>query len=304
MSLTSYQLLQLQKEQIIGYPDQCNKNFFLARSFSPFNLGFMVDLNEVVVFCDTRVNKENIPDFPGSWNGLQIENRGEITKVGAAVDAGLIPFRMAIEKGVDLLICHHGLFWTPPTPITGSNYEKIKLCLDNNLAVYSSICPSIATRKLAIMHFWPLSWASIQAVFLPTRAQILDSSPPVRMTGMNWWTGWTDLFPRGFQAMEFGMGKPEKIAILTGSGQSAVDQILPAGADTLITGELKQHHFNMAQELELNLYTCGHYETENLWWIHWPEKLPCSITWTTNSSKPTALFDYHFLGCESIWIRI
>ena len=86
MSLTSYQTAPpcYKRNQSIGYPDQCNKNFFLARSFSPFNLGFMVDLNEVVVFCDSRVNKENIPDFPGSCNGLQIENRGEITKVGAA----------------------------------------------------------------------------------------------------------------------------------------------------------------------------------------------------------------------------
>ena len=62
--------------------------------------------------------------------------------------------------------------------------------------------------------------------------------------------------------MEFGMGKPEKITILTGSGQSAVDKILESSADTLITGELKQHHFNIAQELELNLYACGHYATE------------------------------------------
>ena len=27
-------------------------------------------------------------------------------------------------------------------------------------------------------------------------------------------------------------------------------------------GKLKQHHFNIAQELELNLYACGHYATE------------------------------------------
>ena len=29
-----------------------------------------------------------------------------------------------------------------------------------------------------------------------------------------------------------------------------------------IQNELKQQHFNMAQELELNLYPCGHYATE------------------------------------------
>ena len=32
--------------------------------------------------------------------------------------------------------------------------------------------------------------------------------------------------------------------------------------DTLITGELKQQHFNYAQENKLNLYICGHYATE------------------------------------------
>jgi putative NIF3 family GTP cyclohydrolase 1 type 2 len=66
----------------------------------------------------------------------------------------------------------------------------------------------------------------------------------------------------GITAIEFGSESPQKIALLTGSGQSAVDKILDAGTDTLITGELKQHHFNMAQELKLNLYACGHYATE------------------------------------------
>ena len=66
----------------------------------------------------------------------------------------------------------------------------------------------------------------------------------------------------GFHAMEFGSEKPERIAILTGSGSSAVEKILDAGSDTLITGELKQHHYNLAQELNLNLYVCGHYATE------------------------------------------
>jgi putative NIF3 family GTP cyclohydrolase 1 type 2 len=34
------------------------------------------------------------------------------------------------------------------------------------------------------------------------------------------------------------------------------------GTDTLITGELRQEHFNLAQEEGLNLYLCGHYATE------------------------------------------
>ena len=71
-----------------------------------------------------------------------------------------------------------------------------------------------------------------------------------------------NLFPNGINAMEYCSDKPETIAVLTGSGQSAVDKILDAGSDTLVTGELRQHHFNLAQELRLNLYACGHYATE------------------------------------------
>ena len=70
------------------------------------------------------------------------------------------------------------------------------------------------------------------------------------------------LFPETYQAIEYGSAMPERIGILTGSGQSAVPHLLANGIDTLITGELRQHHFNMAQELGLNLYPCGHYATE------------------------------------------
>ena len=71
-----------------------------------------------------------------------------------------------------------------------------------------------------------------------------------------------NLFPRGIHSMEYGPSNPSKIAILTGSGQSAFDELSKIGADTFITGELKQHHFNFTQELNLNVYACGHYATE------------------------------------------
>ena len=71
-----------------------------------------------------------------------------------------------------------------------------------------------------------------------------------------------NLFPAGFHSIEYGTEEPSKIAILSGSGQSAVEKLLDEEVDTLITGELKQQHFNYAQENKLNLYICGHYATE------------------------------------------
>jgi|GEM_PF-3598811 len=69
-------------------------------------------------------------------------------------------------------------------------------------------------------------------------------------------------FGEGITAIEFGSANPEKVAILTGSGRSALDEMKAMGADTLNTGELRQEHFNLAQEEGFNLYVCGHYATE------------------------------------------
>ena len=223
----------------------------------------MVELSEITDYCDQLLRSKEIPDFPGSKNGLQIENNGKVHRIGASVDIGLVPIRLAIEEQIDFLVCHHGLFWTPPVPFTGSNFEKIKLCIDSNLAIYSSHLPldchpsignnAILAKKLGLVPcdtFLPFEGVDIG---------LLTTSSYDRKELSN---RLNDLFPAGFHAMEFGMKKPEKIAILTGSGQSAVDKIMETGSDTLITGELKQHHFNIAQELKLNLYCCGHYATE------------------------------------------
>ena len=49
----------------------------------------MASLQEIVEYCDERVRLSEISDLPNAFNGLQVANRGEVTKIGAAVDAGL-----------------------------------------------------------------------------------------------------------------------------------------------------------------------------------------------------------------------
>ena len=70
-----------------------------------------------------------------------------------------------------------------------------------------------------------------------------------------------ELYPR-VVAIECGTAAPKQIAFCSGSGNSAVPQLVPAGVDTLVTGELREEWFNHAQEHRLNLICCGHYATE------------------------------------------
>ena len=227
-------------------------------------LGNMPELSEVVEFCDARVRQSEIRDFEGAWNGLQVEHRGQVTKIAAAVDAGQIPFEKAIAGNADFLICHHGLFWNPPLPLTGCHYRKVKTALDHDLAVYSSHLPldchpEIGNNAL-LAQMLELKPTGTFLSYEGRDMALITESPA---KGREALAGrLRHCFPDTFQAIEYGSERPERIALLTGSGQSAVPHLKANGIDTLVTGELRQHHFNMAQELGLNLYPCGHYATE------------------------------------------
>ena len=223
----------------------------------------MSALLEIVNYCNERTRSKDIKDFPGSFNGLQIENNGTVNKIGAAVDAGHIPFQLATDRGIDFLLVHHGIFWDPPTPLTGSNYRKVKHCMDHNLAVFGSHLPldchpelgnnAIIADKLGL---------SKVDTFLPYENQDIGLITDCSYSRDHLKSLLEKLFSYGIKSMEFGSQNPERIAILSGSGQSAVEHLTSLGVDTLITGELKQNHFNYAQENKLNLFTCGHYATE------------------------------------------
>src|ERR1700722_5803180 len=107
-----------------------------------------VPLKTIVAHCDKILRTRETGDYDGAANGLQVENSGAVKKVAAAVDASLATIKLAIAAQTDLLIVHHGLFWSPRQPWTGKNYELVRLLVENNLAVYSSHLPLDAHPRL------------------------------------------------------------------------------------------------------------------------------------------------------------
>ncbi|MDR2980884.1 MAG: Nif3-like dinuclear metal center hexameric protein [Puniceicoccales bacterium] len=220
-------------------------------------------LEDIVAYCDERSRRRIVQDFPGAFNGLQFANKGAVKKIGAAVDAGLIPFQEAARRGIDFLVAHHGLFWNPQHPVTGAIYEKYRVLMDNDIAVYGSHLPmdchqeignnALLAAKLGLeVMDWFLPYEGIPIAAL-CRDGILRGDLSARLK---------TLFPRTYTGIEFGSERPERIAVLTGSGRSVLSALAEAKCDTLITGELRQEHFNAAQENRWNLYPCGHYATE------------------------------------------
>jgi len=223
----------------------------------------MTKTEEICSFCDQLVRRREIPDFPGAFNGLQVANRGAVGKIGAAVDAGKVPFERAISAGVDFLIVHHGLFWDSPHPVTGPAYDRLRALFEHDVAVYSSHLPldchpdignnAIIAEKLGLV---PDAW------IFPYEGNPIAASAPCEFSREALLEKLRTVFPGSITPIEFGSARPRRVAILSGSGASVISELRDHGIDTLITGEAKQNHFNYAQENEINLYLCGHYATE------------------------------------------
>ena len=223
----------------------------------------MAKLADLVAFCDKRTRLAAFEDAPGAFNGLQIANRGVVTKIGAAVDSGLIPFQRAVAAEVDFLIVHHGMYWDMPRPLTGPVYERVAALVAGNCAVYSNHLPldshpvignnALLARQVGL---------TPRRGFMPNAGGDIGRIAPSRgLTRAALRSRLEKLYPRVI-AIEYGSANPREVAFCSGSGNSAVRGLKQAKVDTLVTGELREEWFNCAQEEKLNLYLCGHYATE------------------------------------------
>jgi len=222
----------------------------------------MPTLHDLVTYCDQRTRRTAFKDAPGAFNGLQVANDGRITKIGAAVDAGVIPFQKAVAAGVDFLIVHHGMYWDMPRPLTGAVYDRVATLIRGNCALYSNHLPldghpeignnALLARQLGLKPARPFVVRDGEAIGCIASSKLKRTALRAKLE---------TLYPR-VTAIEYGSSTPRAIAFCSGSGYGAMTDLVASGVDTLVTGELREDCFNRAQEEKLNLYLCGHYATE------------------------------------------
>src|ERR1700745_529592 len=101
----------------------------------------MASLSEIVSYTDRFLRIREVGDWDNALNGLQIENSGQVTRLGAAVDVSTRVLTEAQKRDVDLLIVHHGLFWPGLQSIQGALRRQLQLAFENDIALYSAHLP-------------------------------------------------------------------------------------------------------------------------------------------------------------------
>ena len=242
---------------------------FHGRLFS-FILNFMNNqtwnIQQFDTWCRSFLTIDALANTDDSLNGIQVGRSNKpITKVAFAVDACLESIRRAKELGANLLFVHHGLFWGKPLRIEGALLERIRLLVDNDIALYGCHLPldmnpvvgnnavladllSLQERKpYGVYHGVAIGVAGVLETPL-TIAQIVSKILPDNSKPLS--------------VIAAGKEKVSRVAIVSGGAASEVTEAFGTDIDLYLTGEPSHSMYHYVVENKLNFVAAGHYATE------------------------------------------
>jgi dinuclear metal center YbgI/SA1388 family protein len=223
----------------------------------------MLFLSEIVRYIDDYLGIREIEDWPNAVNGLQIENSGRVTKIGAAVDVSTRVLTQAAKKQIDFLIVHHGLFWPGLRPVTGALRRQLTLAFENDIALYSAHLPLDIHPKVGNnAQLAGLLGLKLAEPFFEEKGQLIGLKASASLPRGELAQRLRKALDGPVKAFNCGPSKTKTIGIITGAAGSEIDKVAQEKIDTLITGEAPHWAAVAAEELEMNLFLGGHYATE------------------------------------------
>ena len=230
-----------------------------------------IALDAIAEYLDELLRIRDLPDYPNALNGVQLANRSPIRRVAVAVDISRHVIDQVIETGANMLIVHHGMFWSGLQSIRGARYERLRALLDHDIAVYAAHLPLDAHPELgnnvllaAELGLTPSSgFAEYRGFMIGVRgeanvltAELLDRTRSFAQRHGG--TARATPIPNGQVTKRW--------AICTGAGASAstMTEAADAHVDTLIVGEGPHWTAVDAPEAGIVIIYGGHYATETL----------------------------------------
>lgn len=203
---------------------------------------------------------------PWDNDGIDIipDKKAEIKRAICVLDCTSVAIDFAKEWGCNLIITHHPLIFKPLGAITEDDSvgKRVIECIKNGIAVIS----------------------------FHTRLDIIDGGVNDTLARLLGITECESFIPYGrignvaeqsfeefsnFVATRLKLNvnclsrvksseTVKRVAVISGCGKDEIDEVIKAGADTFITGEVMHNHMIDCKELGLNLICGTHYATERI----------------------------------------
>jgi len=209
--------------------------------------------------------------------GLLLGNRNsKVQRLMVALDVTPDVVQEAIEKKVDMIISHHPLIFNSMKRIVYSDIEG-RLIMDlisNNIAVYCAhtnldmanggVDDSLA-KALKLKNVKKLSQDADMLQSKPGFGRWGQLETPMKLKDFAHYVAKVLESPR---VEIIGMKKDKEnkliktVALCAGSGSSFMRLAQRVGADVFVTGEIKYHDALMADWLDIDIVTVGHFYSE------------------------------------------
>lgn len=219
--------------------------------------------DRIVDWLNNELHIADIEDI--SCNGLQVQGTKEVCRVGLAVDACLESYQAAADNNCQMVIAHHGIIWNGLKTISGPIYRQIKFLLDNDINLYAAHLPldlhatygnnAGIARQIGLRELKPFgNYHGTMLGFEGTLAK------PAGLTALA--EKLRSLLGGDTVILPFGKKQVRRIAIVSGSAGSLLQEGIDKKVDCYITGESKHEHHHLAKEGGLSVIYCGHYHSE------------------------------------------
>lgn len=235
-----------------------------------------------------KINKFN----DSSKNGLQVDNtKKEIKKIWYSVDASTYIFDLAKKENVDLVLCHHGIFWWYESVLVGVPYERINKLFSSDIALYACHLPLDAHEEVG-NNIWLLKWFinifwiwksdfsfdkdkkaykskdfTVEEFWTRHEQEIwylLKLKNKVHISNLQ--TIYADTLTLQKKLYNFwNKDYIESVAFVSWWWWSWVKEAFQKNIDLYITGEAAHHEILQAKELWQSIMLAWHYETEKIW---------------------------------------
>ena len=222
-----------------------------------------MNLFDLVAHLDTLLKTAEVPDYAPAHNGLQVENSGSVDRVAVAVDASEETIRKAAAADCNLLIVHHGLCWDGVPTVTNRRYRRLRLLLENDIAVYSSHLPLdvhpelgnnvLLAQALGIEPVGQFGIYSGMPLGVWGNLLIRREALAARLD---------DLLGVRVKLIAGGPEMISRVGVMTGGAGSRIEDAVTGRLDAFVTGEGAHHTYFDAMESGINVYYGGHYATE------------------------------------------
>ena len=226
----------------------------------------MPKLQKIVSFLDKYLEIDSIKD--SCWNGLQFEGNEDVKRIAYAVDAGIETFLKAASLKCDMVVVHHGHFWTNLNPSYKGWFKKrLEILYDSNISLYACHLPldrhKVVGNNAQIIK---LLGGRIEKEFL-------------FHSGVN--IGWTGRLKKAKtineissilqkqlnsnpNVLSFGPKKVNTVAVCSGGGgYGGFYEALEMGVDLYLTGDSIEV-FYTAKDAGMNVIFAGHHATETI----------------------------------------